>query len=118
MKQLALAVAILANLGVSAVASPAGDWRIADGSAHVEIRACGSNYCGYVSWAKDSDMIGKPVLISMKPNGSVWTGSIVNARDGQKYNGRVSLRGEQALKVEGCVLGGMVCGGQQWSRVK
>ena len=118
MKHLAAAAAILANFGVSAVASPAGDWRIADGSANVEIRACGSNFCGYVSWAKDTDLIGKPVLISMRPNGNVWTGLIVNARDGQKYNGRLSLRGEQVLKVEGCVLGGMVCGGQQWSRVK
>ncbi|PNG26724.1 DUF2147 domain-containing protein [Methylocella silvestris] len=119
MNQLAAAAAaVIAALSSPAVASPAGEWRIADGTANVAIRSCGANFCGFVSWAKDSDMIGKPVLISMKPNGDVWAGSIVNARDGQKYVGRMSLRGEQVLKVEGCVLGGMICGGQQWSRLK
>ncbi len=118
MKHFAIAAAILASLSAAAFASPAGDWRIADGTANVEICACGSNYCGFVSWAKDSKMVGKPVLISMKPNGNSWSGSIVNARDGQKYVGRISLRGEQVLKIEGCVLGGMICGGQQWSRLK
>lgn len=112
------AAALLASLSVPAMANPAGEWRIADGTANVAIRPCGGNYCGYVSWAKDADMIGRPVLISMKPSGSVWAGSIVNARDGQKYIGHISLRGEQVLEVEGCVLGGMICGGQQWSRLK
>ncbi len=118
MNNFSIAVALLASLGAPALAGPAGEWRIADGTANVAIHSCGGSYCGYVSWAKDSDMIGKPVLISMRPNGDSWAGSIVNARDGQKYTGRMSLRGEQVLKIEGCVLGGMICGGQQWSRLK
>ncbi|VFU10030.1 DUF2147 domain-containing protein [Methylocella tundrae] len=118
MKCLAVAAALFANFGAPAIANPAGEWRIADGTANVAIRPCGANYCGYVSWAKDADMVGRPVLISMKPSGKTWAGSILNARDGQKYTGRMSLRGEELLQVEGCVLGGMICGGQQWSRVR
>lgn len=109
---------ILAGLNTSAAGGPAGEWRIADGTANVAIRPCGVNYCGSVSWAKDADMIGKPVLISMKASGQSWAGSIVNARDGQRYVGRMTMRGDEILKVEGCVLGGMICGGQQWSRLR
>jgi uncharacterized protein (DUF2147 family) len=120
MKRLAmLAAALSLSLGAQAIASPAGEWRIADGTANVAIRSCGDNFCGYVSWTKDGEMIGKPVLIGMKQSGGdVWAGSIVNARDGQSYSGRMSLRGDAVLKVQGCVLGGMVCGGQQWSRLR
>jgi uncharacterized protein (DUF2147 family) len=119
MNRLAIAsAAIFVTLSAPGIASPAGEWRIADGSANVSIGSCGENFCGFVSWSKDGQMIGKPVLIGMKPNGKAWSGAIVNARDGQKYSGRMSLRGEEVLKVEGCVLGGMVCGGQQWSRLK
>jgi uncharacterized protein (DUF2147 family) len=30
----------------------------------------------------------------------------------------MSLQSSETLKIEGCVLGGMICGGQHWSRVK
>jgi uncharacterized protein (DUF2147 family) len=118
MERLATTAAVLSGLCAPAVADPAGEWRIADGTANVAIHSCDGNLCGYVSWAKDADMLGKQVLISMQPQGDVWAGSIVNVRDGQKYIGRISLRGEAVLKVEGCVLGGVICGGQRWSRLK
>ncbi|WP_395664617.1 DUF2147 domain-containing protein [Methylocella sp.] len=102
-----------------ALADPIGDWRIADGSASVRIRGCGGGaLCGAVATAKDPAMVGRPVLLSMKPSGEQWAGVIVDARSGTKYNGYISMRGEQTLKVEGCVLGGVICGGQSWSRLK
>jgi uncharacterized protein (DUF2147 family) len=55
----------------------------------------------------------------MRPsNSNVWSGTVVNTVDGQRYSARMSMQGEQVLKVEGCVMGGLICGGQQWSRVK
>lgn len=118
-RQLAMAsAAIFFSGGGYGVAGPAGEWRIADGSANVAISACGGDLCGHVSWARDGGMIGKPVLINMKPSGDAWAGLIVNARDGQRYAARISLRGEGVLKVQGCVLGGLICGGQQWTRLK
>lgn len=114
----ALASLALAAQVRAAAADPAGEWRIADGTANVQIRRCAAALCGQVSWAKDAAMIGRQVLVSMKPDGDVWAGLVVDARNGAKYNGRISLRGEQTLRVEGCVLGGIICGGQNWSRVK
>lgn len=119
MKYLSFVAALFLGHSSSVFAGPVGEWRIADGSATVAIHDCGGNLCGYVSWARDSDaVVGKPVLIGMKPHGAVWAGSIVNARDGQKYVARISLRGEHTLKIEGCVVGGLICGGQEWSRLK
>jgi uncharacterized protein (DUF2147 family) len=112
------AAAIFLAVGGPASASPVGEWRIADGSANVAIHPCGGDLCGSVSWSKDGQMIGKPVLINMKPNGDRWEGLIVDARNGRRYTARISLRGEATLKVQGCVLGGLICGGQLWSRVK
>lgn len=107
------------SLASETLAGPLGEWRIADGSANVSIRQCGGNLCGFVSWAQDGpSMVGKQVLISMRPNGTMWSGTIVNVRDGQKYTAHMTMQGEETLKVEGCVMGGMICGGQQWARVR
>lgn len=112
-------VAGLSWFSTAAVAGPIGEWRIADGTANITIHSCGAHLCGFVSWTKDGDaIVGKPVLLGMTKSGDVWTGTIVNVRDGQKYNARLSLQNEHILKVEGCVIGGMICGGQQWSRLK
>lgn len=119
MKYLWIAAALFLGPSDSGIAGPVGEWRIADGTAHVAIENCGGDLCGYVSWTKDSAaVVGKQVLIGMKPSGGVWAGSIVNARDGQKYIARMSLRGEKTLKIEGCVVGGLICGGQEWSRLR
>jgi uncharacterized protein (DUF2147 family) len=54
----------------------------------------------------------------MKPNGAnLWTGTIVDVRDGTQYAGKISMEGE-SLRVEGCVMGGAICGGQTWTRVR
>jgi uncharacterized protein (DUF2147 family) len=117
--KLPLILTALAWVSPTALAGPAGEWRIADGTATVTLHACGIDLCGYVSWTKEGDpIVGKPVVISMKKTGNVWSGTIVNARDGQKYVARMSLHNEDTLKVEGCIIGGLICGGQHWSRLK
>lgn len=107
------------SFGAEVLAGPVGEWRIADGSANVSIRPCGSNLCGFVSWSQEGqNMVGQEVLISMRPNGTLWSGTVVNVRDGQKYSARMSMQDDETLKVEGCVMGGMICGGQNWARVQ
>ena len=115
----ALGFTICALITTPAAAGPVGEWRIADGSANVAIRPCGAHLCGYVSWSKETaSLVGTQVLINMKRNGEMWAGTVVGANDGQKYMARISLQGESVLKVEGCVMGGMICGGQNWSRLR
>jgi uncharacterized protein (DUF2147 family) len=108
-----------ASATASDVAAPVGEWQIADGTANVAIRPCGPDLCGFVTWSKNAaNVIGREVLIDMKPNGDLWSGTVVNAVDGMRYDARMSLVSDDVLKIQGCVLGGIFCGGQQWSRVK
>ncbi len=112
--------------------SPIGEWRVQKGEGRVRIEPCGANLCGYVSAAKnpkDRDrnnpnpklrnrsVIGMPVLINMKPSGKRWKGRIYNAKDGRTYKSTIALKGADRLQVRGCAFGGLVCGGQTWSRV-
>jgi uncharacterized protein (DUF2147 family) len=108
-----------APVTASDASAPVGEWQIADGTANVAIRPCGPDLCGFVTWSKNAaNVVGREVLIDMKPNGDLWSGTVVNAVDGMRYDARMSIVSDGVLKIQGCVLGGIFCGDQQWSRVK
>ena len=113
--------------------------RSANGSSktvigRVRIEECGKALCGVVSSAKDPNdtdrknpdpkkrkrpIIGTPVLLDMQPTReNRWEGEVYNVRDGQTYTAKLSMRNPGTLRLEGCVMGGMFCGGQNWKRVQ
>ena len=107
---------LLALWTSAAFASPAGEWMVKDKTARVAIAACGGNLCGHLDWTVDGKDVGQPVLIDMKPDGGRWTGTVVDVRNGRHYLAHVALTSENALKLDGCVLGGLFCGGEVWTR--
>lgn len=127
---------LLAMLCVStaALADPRGEWRVADGTATVRIRHCGSAFCGYIATTstppgkdaknpdprkRDHSVLGLEILINMKAAGdNRWTGATYNAQDGQMYSAAMSMLSVGALKIQGCVPGGTMCGSETWSRVR
>jgi uncharacterized protein (DUF2147 family) len=126
--RLAIITAFTAALvsGAAMAAEPTGDWRTEDGSAVIRIDDCGGALWGVVAWEKEPGRdrrsgrptLGSPVLINMRASSqSRWDGQIYNAQNGQTYRAHVSMVGENTLRVEGCVLGGVFCGGQRWTRV-
>lgn len=114
------AESLLASSAPTAPSAPVGEWRTADGSATVAIRPCGDNLCGFIATttSPQDPTIGRQIFYDMKPRGDAWSGTIVDIQDGQRYSGHISLVGETTLKVEGCVMGGMFCGGERWARVR
>jgi uncharacterized protein (DUF2147 family) len=114
--------------------SPIGEWTTEDGDARVRIHPCGQALCGVISAAnnpnetdrrnpdaskRDRPVIGLPVLIDMKPvMKGRWEGQIYDPRDGKTYASKISLKNPDVLRVEGCLLGGLLCDGQNWTRVK
>ena len=79
-----------------------------------------------MAWEKDPGRdersgrptLGSPVLINMRASSQArWDGQIYNATNGQTYKANVRMVGENTLRVQGCVLGGVFCGGQRWTRV-
>ena len=109
--------------------SPIGEWTVEGSGGQVQIRPCGQALCGIISAAKNPNVTDRnnadaskrkmPVLIDMKSaDNERWEGQLYNANDGKTYAANIAMKNSNVLRVEGCVLGGMICGGQKWSRVK
>jgi uncharacterized protein (DUF2147 family) len=130
----AFALALLVPVAVSA-ADATGEWLIEDGDARVRIAPCGADLCGTVAWIKEGSptvdvnnpdpakrsrpLIGSEVLLGLKPSGtSEWTGSLYDAENGRTYVGKLTIVDERHIKVAGCVLGGLICETQIWTRTK
>ena len=63
-------------------------------------------------------LIGTAIVLSMKPDGDKkWSGQVYNAEDGKTYSGNLTEQGPNAVRLNGCALGGLVCKGQDWTRV-
>ncbi len=133
MKRLSLFTALLVMVSSPALAGdPAGDWLVEDGTAKIRIAICDGSLWGVVGWEKipggkdtanpdpakrSRDTLGIPILINMKPSGAdKWAGQIYNAQNGKMYKASVELQSDNALKVRGCVMGGLFCGGETWAR--
>jgi len=123
----------------SAVVPAAGTWLSADGGTKVKVSECGAKkLCGSVVWLNEPidpstgkpktdkrnadpakrarPLIGVPVVSGMEPSGDKkWSGQIYNADDGKTYDAHVTLVSDNAMKVQGCVLG-ILCKTQTWTR--
>jgi uncharacterized protein (DUF2147 family) len=54
----------------------------------------------------------------MQPAGAnKWTGQVCNAEDGKTNSDSITERDANAIRLEGCALGGLLCKGQTWTRV-
>lgn len=118
---------VLVALGILAGASSApalagsavGQWTVSDGSARISIQSCGANLCGTVASAATAAHRGMQILRQMKPSGeNHWVGTILDPRTGSVYHSKMTLQGDNKLKVQGCVAGGFLCGGQSWTRAQ
>ncbi len=114
--------------------APVGEWLVKDKSAHMRIADCGGRLWGVISWVKtpggvddhnpdvskrNRPVLGLPILLGMKEKavGSEWDGDIYDADSGDTYHGDITLKSEDTLHVEGCVMG-FLCGGEDWTRIK
>ena len=96
--------------------SPLGVWLTEEKEGKVRIEQCGANLCGY-SIDKKSNQNREQVLINMKPGKDKWSGRIFDPGSGSTYDSTIAMKGTDTLRVQGCALGGMFCGGQTWTRV-
>jgi uncharacterized protein (DUF2147 family) len=114
-----IAASGLANAGAE---QAFGLWRVADGSAIIRIKPCGTALCGFVAAAPapapgEKSAVGQKILLDLRREGESWRGLIFNLDDRKSYDGEISMGVDSAhLKVRGCVPGGGVCGGETWKR--
>lgn len=96
--------------------SPLGVWLTEEKEGKVRIEQCGANLCGY-SVDKKTSQNREQVLINMKPGKDKWSGRIFDPNSGSTYDSTIVLKGSNSLRVQGCAMGGMFCGGQTWTRL-
>ncbi len=138
MKKLTLAI-IVAIAPFAALADDLkGKWLTEEGKGHVVFEDCGGRLCGRIVWLKEAaDASGKPVadalnedprlrtrpvlgvkLGELKSDGNGrWKGMMYNPEDGKSYNTEVSIQKDGSLLLKGCILAGLLCDDETWTRV-
>jgi uncharacterized protein (DUF2147 family) len=140
-RHLLAAAALFVLTGESAMAAdPIGTWLTQGGNSRIRVADCGGALCGTIVWLKEPNdpdtgkpktdknnsdagkrsrpLIGVQIVLGMKPAGAdKWSGQVYNAEDGKTYSGNLTYSGGNALQLQGCALGGLVCKGQAWTKV-
>ena len=126
-------------------AAISGVWTTEHGDAKIRIAACGPALCGTIvglAQPVDNDgraktdvnnpdpakrtrtLVGLTILTGLTPggqdsgegSGEVWRGVIYNADDAKTYQVSVRLIDARRAAIRGCILGGLFCGGETWTR--
>lgn len=121
-----------ASSTLSHAADAKGDWVRPNGASKIRISSCGNALCGNLIWLReprndtqnpdaskrDRPLLGVRIVQSMKPTSkdNQWKGKVYNAEDGKTYTGFIELTSANKLKLEGCVMGGLICKGETWNR--
>jgi len=116
------------SMGMAQAAGIDGVWKTEKGWK-VKIYKCGSSRCGKVvggTKAKDVHnpnkalrsrrMVGVRMVWGMKKSGSGYAGKLYNPNDGKTYTGKIAVKSASAIKLSGCVFGGLICKGQTWRK--
>lgn len=92
--------------------------------AHVKIVPCGPNYCGNIvesfkaGKSFESENVGKMIVIDMAALGEgKYKGKVYRPSNDKTYLGKITLNGN-AMKLAGCVAGGLFCSKQDWTKIK
>ena len=134
MRQTTLAAFGLLLLAIPAQAQsadPSGTYMSESGETRVRIARCGDAYCGTIIAVKgetkdvnnpdpnqrNRNLVGVQMISNIQPSGDGFTGSLYNYKDGKTYTGKMSFQGGNAMQLSGCVLGGLVCRSQTWTKV-
>lgn len=123
MKTLLLIAFVLA-LGGGTVAQGAdidGNWARSDGKAEVKIARCGADICATNIWIKPgtpSEKAGDVLVMKIqKVSDSRYSGSAFDPQRDMSYKITLDVSDSRMIS-KGCVLGGLLCRGVGWTRIK
>jgi uncharacterized protein (DUF2147 family) len=124
-----IAVAAAVPITASARAALEGHWKNPKGSVVVRVSSCGDAYCGVVVEASDKakatakkggtpNLIGTRILSGMKPVGDgTYKGQAFDPKRNSRAPATIRLLGSSTLVVKGCLISGIICKEQRWTRV-
>jgi len=129
---LILGALIVGAMAVPAAAASAGTpdgiWRNPKNSVHVRVAPCRDKLCGTVVWANekaradaakgmDEPFIGSMIFRDLARHGESWRGRIFVPNRGRTFSGAIHVVDPVTLEAKGCVLGGLFCKSQLWTRI-
>ena len=125
---IAAAAALMIATAATAQDAALGTWQteVDDGAfAHVQMQPCGAGVCGTIvrTYQADgtpyqSENIGLQIVREMVPNGDgTYAGNVFRPSNGKTYVGKMQVSGS-ALRLQGCVAGGLICASQNWVKVQ
>ncbi|MBU3079338.1 DUF2147 domain-containing protein [Sphingomonas sp. XMGL2] len=106
-----------------------GLWLNPRGTVAVRTGDCQGRLCGWIVWAdgqamadaRDSGidrLIGVELLEDYVPRGAGhWSGSVYIPDIGHRFASTITQIGTDAMKVQGCLVGGFICKSQIWQRI-
>lgn len=121
-RTLVVAAVLCGNSATAAQAgSPAGLWERPSTGTKIRFYDCGGNLCAKIDSVKDParrKTVGTVIMNGgQKVGENRWKGKILNTDNGKVYSGEAILTGA-GLRLQGCVLGGLICSGETWRKVQ
>ena len=125
------AIAMTAAMAFAAASQPAGaiegQWFNPQRTVLIRLAPCGEAMCGTVTWAaeqarqaarKGADaLVGARLLNDFRPSGyGQWRGTVFVPDMDLRVGGKIQVVDDNRLKVSGCILKGMMCRSQVWTR--
>ncbi|MCX7303296.1 MAG: DUF2147 domain-containing protein [Hyphomicrobiales bacterium] len=106
------AAATLVFAGIAYADPIEGNWRTEAGTT-AQISSCGGSFCIQL---KTGQHAGKSIGKLKAAGDKYYTGNITDPANDKTYSGKGALSGG-SLKMSGCVLGGLICRSQTWTRL-
>ena len=132
MKRIHANVALLllaAGVPASAQAALEGHWTNPKHSVVVKVAPCGGGYCGTVIQASTKakatarkggtpNLVGTQILSGLRPDGKgTYKGQAFDPKRNIRAPATIRLLNPSTLMVKGCVLRGIICKEQRWTRI-
>lgn len=108
----------------------ATEWRNPSNSVHIRIDKCDGKLCGTVTWASakaqadarrggTANLVGTRLFRDLEPAGtSKWKGKVFVPDIRKTFSGTLNFADSNTMVGKGCVLFGVICKSQTWTRVR
>ena len=98
-----------------------GSWQRSTGTSRLNFESCGNALCGHIAWIKPGfkspGHVGQQIFFDLHPDArGNWIGKAFNPEDGKTYAGKVAVQGD-TLVTKGCILGGLICKSETWTKL-
>jgi len=130
MRRLAMMLVLLLTSSAYAAtpATPIGLWQNPKKTILVRTHSCGALLCGNIVWAGPKaiadareagvmSLVGTELLSNYHASGTGrWTGQVYVPDQGRRFYSTIELQNANSLRISGCILGGLICKHQEWTR--